>query len=542
MIGWLISVTRPVLGPLVFSTLMRIVNLSADIVLFGMTGCIVAAHATGEPAPSLWLLVVIAIVKAVARYLEQFSGHYVAFKALELLRAHAFSRLWPQAPGLTARSGDLLASLTRDVDRIEVVYAHTIAPVLAALVVPTAAVIAAGVSVGWSVAAIPLVAVLVSLTVVPALGTRSSLASGREVLAARGALTAHLTDSLFGRDEVLTYTRSAQRLAEMDGISERVASASRPGTTARAARRSLTTVLTLATATSIMTTGTGLDPVVLAALVAGSLRLFIGPASVEEALGHLGQALAAASRLHALATAEPAVRGGAAELPDVAGGSSARLDAVTYTYPGAAAPALDGVSLEIPAGTWTLFAGPSGSGKSTVAQLLVRYADPAGRVLVDGTDVREVTLESLRGRVVLVPQRAQVLDRTIGENVRLGKPGASDDEVWRALEIAHLADEVRGMPEGLATRVGTEGSELSGGQLARLCLARALILTPTLLILDEYAAHLGEDLEDRIRLAVREAHPDMTVVEVSHRAGARGDLVYRFDAGRVTLGAPGGAT
>lgn len=539
MIRWLLKVTRPVLGPLAFSSLMRIVNLSLDILLFGMMGWIVAAHVLGEPAPSLWFLVLIGAIKAVARYLEQFTGHYVAFKALELLRAHAFSRLRLQAPGHTHRSGDLLASLTRDVDRIEVVYAHTVAPVIAAVLVPTGVVIGVGVAVGWKVTLVPAIAVLTSLVIVPFLGSKSSIRSGRDVLAARRDLSAHLTDSLFGKDEVLTYGAGPRRLAETDALLDRVATLSRPATVSRSLRRVCTAVLTPCAVVGVIATGAGLDPVSVAALAAGSLRLLEGPKSVDGALAHLDEALAAASRLYALATAEPQVRDGGGDLPPVSGGSSATFTGVTYTYPGATKPALTDVSIDVPAGSWTLFTGPSGSGKSTAAQLLVRYADPRGHIAVDGVDVREVRAGSLRERVVLVTQRHQVLDRSIADNVRLGVADAGDEQVWRALEVAHLADEVRAMPAGLETRVGSEGSELSGGQLARLCLARALLMEPTLLILDEYGAHLNHELEDRIKTTLRETYPAMTVVEVSHRAGAHGDIVYRFDGGRVTVETPG---
>ena len=158
---WLTSITRPVHPPLYFSALMRVVHLLADIGLFAMAAGGMVAVVTAGWSAWAWLgwVVGLAAVQALAYYLEQFSGHYVAFKALEILRTYAFSQLWPKAPAVVShsRTGDVLASLTRDVDRIEVVYAHTFAPVVAAIVAPLVAVVTGGVLYGWFVVALSLI-------------------------------------------------------------------------------------------------------------------------------------------------------------------------------------------------------------------------------------------------------------------------------------------------------------------------------------------------------------------------------------------------
>lgn len=145
VVRWLTNITRPVHPPLYFSTLMRVVHLLADIGLFSMAAGGMVAVVTAGWSAWAWLgwVVGLAAVQALAYYLEQFSGHYVAFKALEILRTYAFSQLWPKAPAVVShsRTGDVLATLTRDVDRIEVVYAHTFAPVVAAIVAPLVAVV-----------------------------------------------------------------------------------------------------------------------------------------------------------------------------------------------------------------------------------------------------------------------------------------------------------------------------------------------------------------------------------------------------------------
>ena len=542
VIRWLTGITRPVHPPLLVSSVLRCINLGLELVLFGLAGLLVASFASGHPIGGLLLwIVVVALTKALAYYAEQFTGHYVAFKALELLRGHAFASLWPKAPAvvLRNRSGDLLPTLTRDVDRIEVVYAHTFAPVVSAFVVPTAALVTVGSLAGWGLVSIPAVCVAVALLVVPFVGLRRSLRSTAEGLRLRGQLTAHATDSVYGIDEVLSYGHQRSRIEELDELGCRVRDAAMPPLVFKGLRRGANLALTLVSAASIVWTGVSahLDPLLVAALAAASLRLFEGPRGVEDAVGYLDHSLSAARRLWELCHAPEAVSDGPREL---------RLDAppsiewrnVDYRYPGAMPgnPALSGVSVTAAAGGRTVFVGASGSGKSTAAQLLLRYDElTGGDILIDGISVREYTLESLRRAIVLVLQRGQVLDATIAENLRLGAPDATDEDLWHALAIAELADEVRAMPHDLATRTGRDGRELSGGQLQRLCLARALLVNPRVLVLDEFTANLNTDLEARIRANLERDLPGLTVIEITHRLEHldSADRVFEFDRGRV---------
>ena len=498
LIRWLTGITRPVHTPLLISAILRCINLGLELVLFGLTGAIVASSASGHPLNGLMLWIIVAAVgKALAYYAEQFTGPYVAFKALELLRGHAFSALWPKAPAvvLRNRSGDLLPALTRDVDRIEVFYAHTFAPMVSAFIVPAVALTAVGAVAGWGLVMIPAICVAIALLAIPFLGIRSSLRSTAEGLRLRRQLAAHVTDSVYGVDEVISYGRQQQRAAELDVLGKEVRDAARPPLVFKGLRRGVNLILMLVSVASIILIGSmgRIDPVVVATLATASLRLFEGPRGVEDAVGYLDHSLSAARRLWELCHAPEAVADGQQQLL-LASSPSVEWRDVDYSYP-AALPGnqtLSRVSVTAAAGKRTVFVGPSGSGKSTAAHLLLRYDElGGGDILVDGRSVREYTLDSLRRAVVLVPQHGQVLDTTIRENLQLGSPEATDDELWRALAIAELADEVRAMPQGLMTRTGRDGRELSGGQLQRLCLARALLMNPKVLVLDEFTANLN---------------------------------------------------
>ncbi len=542
LIRWLTAITRPVHAPLLASALLRVINLSLELVIFGLAGWTVSAAVMGKPVAGLmlWILVA-AVAKALAYYLEQFSGHYVAFKALELLRGHAFSALWPKAPAvvLRNRSGDLLPTLTRDVDRIEVVYAHTFAPVVSALLVPTGALVVTGFVVGWQIVVIPAVCVLLALTVVPFVGLRSSLRRTGDGLRLRRDLAAHITDSVYGAEEVLSYGRLADRVAEQDQLGAKIRDAAKPPLAVKAFRRGANLGLTLVTAAAIVGVGvgSGFDPILVATLAAASLRLFEGPRGVEDAVGYLDHSLSAARRLWELTHLPEAVSDGTRILAPAAA-PQIEWRQVSYRYPETPPEkhSLDEVSITAAAGKRTVFIGRSGSGKSTAAQLLLRFDElGAGEIYIDGVPAREYTLDSLRRTIALVPQRGQVLDASIAENLRLGAPDATDDELWAALQVAELAAEIAAMPKELDTATGRDGKELSGGQLQRLCLARALLTQPKVLVLDEFTANLNQEIETRIRANLEHTYPELTVIEITHRLEHIGDAhqVVTFDDGRV---------
>lgn len=545
LLAWLISITRPVLAPLAVSTLLRIINLTLDVALFGLAGATVAASLLPARPPLrgyFLALIVIAVLKALAYYGEQFSGHYVAFKALELLRVHAFSRLVPKAPGLIGgqRSGDMLASLTRDVDRIEVVYAHTFAPVVSAVIVPAFVLTAIGAVVDWRIVVIPALCCALAVFAVPFMGMRRALRSTAAQLDHRGELSAHVTDSVFGIEEVVGYGREADRLAETDRLSTGLATVN-PALTARAVRRGSNHLLFLVSTGSVIAVGLALPSVswqLTLAAAMGSLRLFEGPRGVEDAVGALDASLAATRRLWRLCHSpapvlEPAAAGATFE-PTTA--PEVRVDAVSYTYPGqptGARPVFEDLVLHIPAGQRTVFIGSSGSGKTTAAHLIARFADPdSGRILIGGTDSRVIARDVLYRFLAYVPQEPAILDASIAANLRLGAPEASDEDLWEALETCELAAEVRAMPAQLGTPVGQSGSKLSGGQCQRLALARAMLQRPRLLILDEFTANLNAELDTALRRNLAswaESNP-VTIIEIAHRESAvtGAAKVYRF--------------
>lgn len=209
---------------------------------------------------------------------------------------------------------------------------------------------------------------------------------------------------------------------------------------------------------------------------------------------------------------------------------------VVFAYPGAEHPVLDGVSLTAERGRMTALIGSTGAGKTTLVSLLPRLIDvTGGAVLIDGVDVRDLDAEALWSRIGLVPQRPYLFSGTVASNLRFGKPDATDDELWAALETAQAADFVRAMPEGLDTAVAQGGTSVSGGQRQRLAIARALVKRPPIYVFDDSFSALDTATDARLRAALRRDAADATVIVVAQRVATvlDADEIIVLEQGRI---------
>jgi len=557
LVRWLLHVTRPVLSPLLGSTLCRVTDMLSGIALFSLGAYAVAsmglAMMIGAPMPAVWTVLAVmaglSLLKAALRYAEQFLGHLVAFKALELLRGQIFRSLIPRSPRVsaTSRSGDLLSRATKDVDRIEVFFAHTFAPAVSAAITPVVVLAVIGLKVSWLVAMTALPFVVLQLLIVPRLGFTASLEASRSSSAARAVLTQHVTDTVQGMSEVVGYGRNQERLDEMARIDAELVGASRPTGQWASVRRGINQLAGLTAPIAVVmvgamlpTTGSGAGVPLLAAAAAAVLRMSETVRGVEELSGALNASFASAERVWEIATAPVEVRDGDQEL--TAGISHEVLwQDVTYSYPSTATQAVRGVSLRARAGKWTCIVGASGSGKSTLAQLAVRFDEPeSGRILIDGQDVADLQAISLYQEVGMVDQRIHLMRATIAENVRLAAPSASDAQVHRVCRAACIDKDIEALEDGYDTLVGERGQSLSGGQRQRLALARALLARPGVLILDEFTSHLDPELDEQVRIGVRTYLPQATIIEITHRLqwSEQADHVVVMDAGTVVQAGP----
>jgi ABC-type multidrug transport system fused ATPase/permease subunit len=224
---------------------------------------------------------------------------------------------------------------------------------------------------------------------------------------------------------------------------------------------------------------------------------------------------------------------GAVELPPVR--ESVRVENVSFAYD-PESPVLEDVSFEAKRGQLTAFVGPAGTGKTTLAYMIPRFLSPAGgRVLIDGHDIANVTRASLRKQLAFVFQETTLFDMTIAENLRLGNADATDDEVWTAARTAGISEFIEGLPEGLQTRLGRNGSKLSVGQKQRLSIARALVCPASIMIFDEPTSALDPETEGRIVAALEAAARDRVVIVIAHRLSTvrnAGQILF-LENGRV---------
>jgi len=262
-------------------------------------------------------------------------------------------------------------------------------------------------------------------------------------------------------------------------------------------------------------------------------------AVLSEVYGDLLRAAGATERLiELLAARSPVVTPAQpVALPGVARGSSVRLEAVTFHYPSRPLrAALEDVTLAVQPGETVAIVGPSGAGKSTLFQLLLRFYDAQrGRVLIDGVAVRDASLIELRGRIGIVPQDAVIFSTSALENIRYGRPGASDADVIAAAQGAHAHEFMHALPEGYATFLGERGVRLSGGQRQRIAIARAMLKNAPLLLLDEATSALDAESERMVQAALESAMRGRTTLVIAHRLATvqRADRIVVLDRGRI---------
>lgn len=531
---------RPMWPVMAVSALCRVVNQGLGVVLVAVAASGVLAVAEGRSVGRLVAtLAVIALVKGLFRYLEQFSGHFVAFRLLSRLRVFFYRSVAPLSPaGLGGeRSGDLVARATADVDRVEPLYAHTIAPLVSAVAVPALAL-------AWLAGlhprlALTLLPFLLAAAAAPLLRAGSAARGSQRLREASAGVAGYLTDAVQGLRDLLAFGAGAQRRRQLDELGRQVGEERRGLARVAALRVGVAELAAGAAFVAVLAVALRLVEIgevtlsAAAAAVAVALVGFSPLRALDEVVPDAEEALAAAGRLFEL-TARPVPVVSPPAPGRVPAHGGLRLEGVSVRYPGRGTPALEGVSLAVAPGELVALVGASGSGKSTLVQLLPRLRDPEeGRVVVGGVDVREVELPLLRRHVGLVEQRSHLFFGSIGDNLRLAEPDATPEQLAAALAAAGLEEWVASLPAGLDTPVGELGELMSGGQGQRLAVARVLLRRPPVLILDEATSMLDVDGERRLLQAVRT--DDRTVIVVAHRLAsvAHADRIVVLDQGRV---------
>ena len=527
---------------------LGIARVAALIGVGVLSALTVRAVDRGEPVAGLLLaLAVVAPLSGALHWLESWLAHDMAYRLLADLRLALFRKLDALAPAYLVgqRSGDLVSVATHDVELIEYFFAHTITPAFVAVLVPLA-VLATLTAFGWPMA-LAVLPFLVYAAVSPVLGRARIDRLGARARAISGDLNAHAVDSVQGLTEIIAFQHTRARGAEFAARARDYLHARMPflhDLTLQSALHEIVTGLgglAVLTAGGLLAIHGRLDPVILPVMTLLAVSAFVPVWEIAQVGRQLADTLGATRRFHAIDTAAVAVQDGPGVPAARSGAAALQMEHVTFAYPGRARPALDDVSLVIPAGRTVALVGPSGAGKTTIAHLFLRFWDPdKGIALLDGHDLRDYRLDDLRRRVALVAQDTYLFNDSLRNNVRLARPGASAAEVDAAIERAALTEFVASLPDGLDTVVGERGTQLSGGQRQRVAIARAFLKDAPILILDEATSHLDAVSEASVRAALDRLKQDRTTLVIAHRLSTvRGaDTIVVLDRGRVVESGP----
>lgn len=472
--------------------------------------------------PFFVALIVIALLRAVLKYTEQRTNHYIAFTLLAIIRDKVFKALRRLCPAkLEGRDkGDLISLITSDVELLEVFYAHTISPICIAILVETVMVLYIG-SFHWSLGLLALAAYIGVGVVLPLVISRRSGSLGDTLRQQSGELAAYMLESIRGLDETIQYGGGEKRLKGLvdktNELSAQQGKLNRLSGVNMALANTFILVFDIAMlvlcAALYQSGQVGIEGFILPLI---ALMSSFGPVTALANLGTtLQSTVASGARVLAIIDETPETEDITGEKPVAFTGAA--LENVTFSYGGETV--LQNLSVTIPQNTILGVVGKSGSGKSTMLKLLMRFwKTNVGRVAISDRSVEKINTDNLRDMESYMTQETELFKDTVANNIRIAKLDATDEEVAAACKKAAIHDFIMTLPNGYETQVGELGETLSGGERQRIGLARAFLHDAPFMLLDEPTSNLDSLNEAVILRSLKEEAKGKTVVLVSHRA------------------------
>ena len=568
IMGSLIGLVKPLLHIMLAAIILGTLGYLCAIFLTILAGqVIVHGLLTGVagmtvPVEKMWLvftpvktiitvMIVIAVLRGILHYVEQYCNHFIAFKLLAIIRHKVFASLRKLCPAkLEGRDkGNLISIITTDIELLEVFYAHTISPIAIATLTSIIMVIFIG-RYHWLAGLLALTAYLIVGVAIPMWNGKRGSQKGMEFRTSFGELNSFVLDSLRGLDETIQYGQGEKRKKQMTGQSKNLAEMQESLSKMEGSQRSFTNMVILLASFGMLALTIwlyakgemGFEGILTCTIaMMGSFGPVVALSSLSN---NLNQTLASGERVLSLLEETPLVE----EIPgDVDTEEStdhtftgAKAENVTFAYKVSETETdtiLDHYSLTLQPGQITGIHGASGSGKSTLLKLLMRFWDvQEGSVSVDGADVREIPTKHLRDMESYVTQETHLFHDSIANNIAIVKPGATREEIMEAAKKASIHDFIMTLPKGYDTEVGELGDTLSGGEKQRIGIARAFLHDAEMILLDEPTSNLDSLNEGIILKSLKESAEKKTVVLVSHRVSTMNvaDVVYEMENGRIS--------
>ncbi|RGH94835.1 ABC transporter ATP-binding protein [Ruminococcus sp. AM27-11LB] len=574
IMGSLIGLVKPLLHIMLAAIILGTLGYLCAIFLTILAGqVIVHGLLTGVagmivPVEKMWLvftpvktiitiMIVIAVLRGILHYVEQYCNHFIAFKLLAIIRHKVFASLRKLCPAkLEGRDkGNLISIITTDIELLEVFYAHTISPIAIATLTSIIMVIFIG-RYHWLAGLLALTAYLIVGVAIPMWNGKRGSQKGMEFRTSFGELNSFVLDSLRGLDETIQYGQGEKRKEQMTGQSKNLAEMQESLSKMEGSQRSFTNMVILLASFGMLALTIwlyakgemGFEGILTCTIaMMGSFGPVVALSSLSN---NLNQTLASGERVLSLLEETPLVEEipgdvetsadqgvNSEESADRADRAFAGAEAENVTFAYGAETILDSYSMKLQPGKITGIHGASGSGKSTLLKLLMRFWDvQGGSMSVDGTDVRKIPTRHLRDMESYVTQETHLFHDSIANNIAIAKPGASREEIMEAAKKASIHDFIMTLPKGYDTEVGELGDTLSGGEKQRIGIARAFLHDAPMILMDEPTSNLDSLNEGIILKSLKESARKKTVVLVSHRVSTMNvaDVVYEMENGRIS--------
>ena len=489
----------------------------------------------------LTALIVLAVARGALRYLEQMSGHYIAFKLLALLRDKVFSSLRRLAfvKLQDKQAGQLVSLVTNDIELLEVFYAHTIAPIMIAFFTSAILLLVFGHLSGWFVI-VALAAYLTVGVILPIITTKLAREDGRRYRELVGEMNDFFLDSVRGMKEIQLFGYAKQRLDEIQQRSQKIDTAFERIKDQEAKVRVYTEVAVSAFNIIMLFTGLilfSLDKIDFSAFLIGVILLMssYGPViALSNLSSNLLQTLASGERVLSLLAEEPELKDveSAVDLKEVS-----RIDVENVSFAYGEEQILSDVSLSVKKGEILGIHGRSGSGKSTLLKLVMRFYDPkSGSIKINGETLPNINTRSLRDNMAYITQQTYIFNETIEENIRLARRDATLEEIMEAAKKASIHDFILSLPEGYQTKMTELGGNLSDGEKQRIGIARAFLHNAPIILLDEPTSNLDSLNEAMILKSLLNVKAEKLIILVSHRQSTMAicDQVIGIENGRMS--------